>query len=303
MTDVAAQRLPEETVAHASPRLETSRLAVGYGRVVVLGGIDLEVAPGEVYALLGRNGSGKSTLVRTLLGQQPALVGHVRLLGLDPWRHRAALMARVGVVPEDSLAPPEMTVAGLLAFRSHLDPSWRRDLAAARLGRFGVPLEAAFGRLSRGQKKQVELALALAGRPELLVLDDPTLGLDAVARRSFIWEVVEELAGSGVTVFLTTHDLAAVEGLADRVGILHCGDLVIDEPLEELKGRFRRFRVASDGVDRLAELAPMRSRRGPWGAEVVVSRFRPDAPAAQGGEPLTLEEIFAAVVGDQEEEP
>jgi ABC-2 type transport system ATP-binding protein len=300
MNEVAV-KVTARPVEEPAPPLEAVRLAVGYGRRAVLEGVDLAVAPGEVYALLGRNGSGKSTLVRTLLGQQPALGGRARLLGRDVWRHRASLLARVGVVAEDPLTPPEMTVAELLAFRRHLDPRWDRGTAEARLRRFEVSLRTAFGRLSRGQKKQTELALALAGRPELLVLDDPTLGLDAVARRAFAQEVIEELGGSGVTVFLTTHDLVAVEGLADRVGILHQGRLAVDERLEELKGRFRRLRVPPQGSERFAEHDPVAVRRRPWGEEVVVARYHPSAVAGPAGQPLSLEEIFAVVVEPGEE--
>src|SRR5207244_4282434 len=133
---------------------------------------------------------------------------------------RARLLSRVGVVPEDPDAPPSMTAPALGAFSAGLYPSWDSKGFSDRLARFSIPLDVPFGKLSKGQKGQVQLALALAPSPDLLILDDPTLGLDAVARKAVFEELVDELADRGTTVFLTTHDLAGVERMADRVGIL-----------------------------------------------------------------------------------
>ncbi len=188
-----------------------------------------------MFALLGRNGSGKSSLLRVLLGQRPPAAGIVRLLGEDPWRSRARLMERVGVVPEEPDAPPEMTARQLSAFCGRLHARWDEALVHDRLARFEVPVDRPFGRLSKGQKGAVMLALALGHRPRLLLLDDPTLGLDVVARDAVFREVIGELADRGTTVFVTTHDLRAVEGIADHVAILHEGRLALDGALEALK--------------------------------------------------------------------
>ena len=126
----------------------------------------------------------------------------------------------------------------------------------ARLDRFEVSRGSKFGALSKGQKKQVLLALALAISPDLLVLDDPTLGLDVVARKSLFDEVIAELADRGITVFLTTHDLAGIEALADRVAIMKNGALVVEEELDALKARFRRIRFAAQ-PDSFGESAPL----------------------------------------------
>jgi ABC-2 type transport system ATP-binding protein len=140
----------------------------------------------------------------------------------------------------------------------------------ARLQRFGVPADVPFGKLSRGQRGQVALGLALAPEPRLLILDDPTLGLDPVARRSVFEELIGDLADRGTTVFLTSHDLGGVEGIADRVGILQEGRLVLDEEVDTLKQRFRRISFPPGGEEM------------PQLAEVSV---------------LTLEEIFLGLVG------
>jgi ABC-2 type transport system ATP-binding protein len=247
--------------------VRTHAVTIRYGSRVVLNDIALTVPRGSVYALLGRNGSGKSSLVRCLLGQQKPQQGRALLFGREAWTHRAALMAQVGMVPETPDAPPEMTPGRLVGFCASLHPRFDRASVLERLRRFDVPLATPFGRLSRGQRSATMLALALGGSPELLVLDDPTLGLDAVARQWFFDELVEELADRGTTILLTTHDLAGIEGLADRVGILAQGRLVVEDEMEALKARYR-------------------------------------TPHAAGGEDAvagkTLEEIFTAVTGAKE---
>jgi len=221
--------------AAAGPALEMDGLSVSYGRTRVIDGLSLAVPRGSVFALLGRNGAGKSSLLRVLLGQRPPAKGRVRLLGEDPWTHRTALMARVGVVPEEPDAPPEMTPLALSAFCARLHARWDAPAVSERFRRFEVPPDRAFGRLSKGQKGAVMLALALGHAPELLLLDDPTLGLDVVARDAVFREVIGDLADRGTTAFVTTHDLQAIEGIADHVAILHDGHLALAGRLETLK--------------------------------------------------------------------
>lgn len=217
--------------------IAVERLTVRYGSRTALDGVTLSVPRGSVYALLGRNGAGKSSLVRCLLGQQKPEGGRALLFGLDAWSHRARAMERTGVVPEDPDAPPGLSPRRIAAFCAKIHPRWDAGAVAERLRRFEVPTDLPFGRLSKGQKGLVSLALALGHAPELLVLDDPTLGLDVVARRSLFEEVIGDLADRGTTVFVTTHDLAGVEGIADRVGFLRGGRLVVDESMESLKER------------------------------------------------------------------
>lgn len=281
------------------------RLTVRYGKNVAVQEVSLSVEKGQVYALLGRNGSGKTSMIRCLLGQWRPTSGAARLFGEEAWAARERAMARVGVVPEEPDAPPHSTAAELADFCAGLYPSWDGKGVAARLERFGVPLKVPFQRLSKGQKGQLALALALGPLPELLVLDDPTLGLDVVARKELLGELVTELADRGTTVLLTTHDLAGVEGIADRVGVLRDGRLVVDEPLEELKARFRRLRWDGDAApaaaaDAVRALGPLETARDALGSEAVVERFGA-GPVPEGAEvlPMSLEEIFIALVGEE----
>jgi ABC-2 type transport system ATP-binding protein len=290
-----------------SAAIEVDRVTVRYGRKTAVEDVTMNVAPGSVHALLGRNGAGKSSLVRCLLGQQKPTSGGVQLFGRDVWRERARLMERVGVVSEDADAPPEMSVASIARFCSRLYARWDQAAVDARLKRFDVAPEARFGSLSKGQKKQVSLALALAIMPDLIVLDDPTLGLDVVARKAFFEEVIGELADRGITVLLTTHDLAGVETITDRVAILRDGRLVLDEELETLKARFRRIRFASQPA--ALEASPLRAsavRQWGSGAEAVVTnyddvsfeRFRAQSVDVAEVAPMSLEEIFIAIAGE-----
>jgi len=288
--------------------VEINNLIVRYGRSVAVDNVTLNIDRGAVYALLGRNGAGKSSLIRCLLGQRQADGGTIRLFGDDAWKRRAALMQRVGVVTEEADAPPEMSVAGLARFCRSLYARWDQPAFEARMRAFGVPLTSRFGTLSKGQKKQVSLALALAMSPDLIILDDPTLGLDVVARKSLFEEVIGELADHGITVFITTHDLAGVETLADRVGILKKGRLVLDEDAEALKSRFRRIRFTAQQVALEAGgLAAAAVRNWGSGAEAIVSnyddiafeRFRTTSGMnASEITPMSLEEIFVAVSGE-----
>jgi ABC-2 type transport system ATP-binding protein len=218
--------------------LSCEHLSIRYGRTRVIEDVSFSVPAGCVYALLGRNGAGKSSLARCLVGQQRASSGRAVLFGRDAWRDRVALMARVGVVPEEPDAPPELSPARLLALLGRLYPRWDETATRERLRRFAIPMETRFARLSKGQKGAVQLALALGHAPELLILDDPTLGLDVVARDQVFSEVIGELADRGTTILITTHDLAAIEGIADRVGMLREGRLVLDESLEAVKERY-----------------------------------------------------------------
>lgn len=301
--------------ASGKPVVALDRLTVRYGKACVLDGVSLAVPRGTVYALLGRNGAGKSSLVRCLLGQQRSSGGSSSLLGLDSWKDRVTAMTRVGVVPEDPDAPPEMTASQLSAFCERLYPRWDSAGMKTRLSRFGVPADLPFGRLSKGQKGQVSLSLALAHGPELLVLDDPTLGLDAVARNAVFEELIDELAERGTTVFLTTHDLAGVEGIADRVGILKDGKLALDEEMETLKRRFRKIQYANEATAARAEYGAeldaffaLRVKVRGWGVEAVVSNYddlsferfqRTEGVVDAEVSPLSLEEIFLAVVGEE----
>jgi ABC-2 type transport system ATP-binding protein len=297
------------------PVVKLDGLTVRYGKLTAVDDLSLEVPKGAVYALLGRNGSGKSSTVRCVLGQQRPTSGRTRILGFDSWKGRRRAMERVGVVPENPDVPPDTTADRVEKFMARVTPFWRSANYFDRLESLGVPRKQRFSRLSKGQQRQLALALALAGSPRLLVLDDPTLGLDAVARRKLYEELIGELADRGMTVFLTTHDLDGVERIADRVGVLQEGSLLVTEKLDVLKARYCRLVwTATDEVPRerieagLRHLGPVGGSLAQGASEAVVEnfsefgfdRFRQEAPVeVMRVDSLSLEEIFIALCGTE----
>jgi ABC-2 type transport system ATP-binding protein len=285
-------------------------LTVRYGGKAACEAVSFTVPRGSVYALLGRNGAGKSSLVRCALGQQKPQSGGVLLFGKPVWTHRMELMPNVGVVPEEPDAPPDMTAGQLAAFCSPLYSTWDREAFGARLHRFEIPGNRAFKNLSKGQKGMLLFALALAPHPDLLVLDDPTLGLDVVARKSTFEDLVEDLADRAPTVLITTHDLSGIEGIADRVGILDGGRLLLDTGMEELKLRYRKLRYrkepppgAARSFKELDAFDAYRVRETALGVEAVIAGYEEVAFARfqhtdgirdAEVEPMSLEEIVVA---------
>jgi ABC-2 type transport system ATP-binding protein len=214
--------------------IEVTGLRVAYGGRAVLDGIDLTVRPGELVALLGPNGAGKTTTVETIEGYRTADAGTVRVLGMDPRRGGPALRARVGLMLQggaglEPRATPRDLVRLYAAFHEGV-----RD-ADALLERVGIAAAAGtrVRRLSGGERQRLALALALVGDPEVLLLDEPTAGMDPEARRD-TRDLIDRLRDEGRTILLTTHDLGDVERLADRVAILHRGRIVVDAPLAEV---------------------------------------------------------------------
>lgn len=291
-------------------------LTVRYGKATAVDDVSFSVESGQVYALLGRNGAGKSSTISCLVGQRKAASGECRIFDMDTWRSRRHVMARVGVVPETPDIPPGASARELGRFLGRIRPVWNALDYEGRLERVGVPRRLPSGSLSKGQRRQLALAAALATEPEVLILDDPTLGLDAVVRRTLLEELVGELADRGTTVLVTTHDLTGIEGIADRVGIMQQGRLVYDEPMDGLKERFRRLRcVLSNGCSAaevehaLKPLEPAAVRVVGAGVDAVIGRANHDAVrvfreitgiAEVEIEPLGLEEIFVALCGDDD---
>lgn len=203
-----------------------------YGDHAAVAGLDLRVGRGEITALLGPNGAGKSTTLEMCEGFIPADEGRIRIFGLDPVRDREILRPRIGVMLQGGGGYPgaragEMLTLAADCARSPLDPAWLADL----LG-LSTVLRTPYRRLSTGQQQRLALACALVGRPELIMLDEPTSNLDPQAR-SLVWELINHLREDGVAVLLSTHALDEAEALADQVVIMHHGHVVASgTPLE-----------------------------------------------------------------------
>ncbi|CAL9504885.1 Linearmycin resistance ATP-binding protein LnrL [Nocardiopsis dassonvillei] len=215
-----------------SPLVRAAGLRMAYGAREVLRGVDLDVHRGEVLALLGPNGAGKSTTMEILEGLRRRTSGTVEVLGRDPGDADDAWRGRVGVVLQSWRDHADWPVDALLRHITlyHDDPADPADLTA----RFGLTdfSDRRVRELSGGQRRRMDLALALAGRPEVLFLDEPTVGLDPRSRRAF-HDAVRSVAAEGVAVLATTHDMAEAERIADRLAVLVAGRITFDGSGEE----------------------------------------------------------------------
>jgi len=219
-------------------RLDGARKS--YGAVQALAGVDLKVCAGQMLALLGPNGAGKSTAIGLLLGQDTADAGTASLFGVSP--HRLDARRRIGVMLQSAGIPDTLKVSELLALTRSYYPQPRSIADCVGLAGLDGLLDRRYGRLSGGQQRRVQFALAVCGRPQLLFLDEPTTGLDIEARQT-LWRALRELVDEGCGVLLTTHYLEEAEALADRVCVLHRGRLIAEGSVDELRGHLVQRRV------------------------------------------------------------
>jgi len=209
----------------------------------VLDGINLNVPRGCIYGLLGRNGSGKTTIIRILLGLEPPTRGQSFLLDAASTELSAELHSRIGYVAEGHNLIQNYRVGRLIKLCKDLSLQWNDEFFNHLIEMFRLPSDRRVKELSIGMRAQLNLALAMAIDPELLIFDDPTLGLDTVARRQFLELAIDLIQQQGRTILFCSHILSDVERIADKIGILAAGKLVVDCPLEELKERVKKLRV------------------------------------------------------------
>jgi len=219
----------------AEPAIELIGLRKSYGPLEALRGIDLRIERGEVFALLGPNGAGKTTTVEILEGLRSRTGGEVSVLGHDPGRREQALKERVGIVLQQTGVDEYLTVREVVRMVAGYYPRPRAVDEVLALTGLADQADRRVKKLSGGQKRRVDLAVALAGDPELLFLDEPTTGFDPSARRQ-AWETIRGLASLGKTVFLTTHFMDEAQALADRLAIIADGTIVAAGSADELIG-------------------------------------------------------------------
>jgi ABC-2 type transport system ATP-binding protein len=216
--------------------IELRGLRKTYGQHAAVDGIDLTVRTGEIFALLGPNGAGKTTTIEILEGYRDRDQGDVRVLGVDPARADRAWRARIGIVTQQAADAAELTVAELVRHFAGYYPNPRNPKTVIEQVGLTEKAGALVRTLSGGQRRRVDVALGIVGRPELVFLDEPTTGFDPKARRQF-WELIRALAADGTTILLTTHYLDEAEALADRVAVLAGGRIVAQDTPAGLGGR------------------------------------------------------------------
>jgi ABC-2 type transport system ATP-binding protein len=220
--------------------LETDQLGKRYGRQWALRDCSLRLPAGRIAALVGPNGAGKSTLLHLAVGLSRPDAGAVRIFGETPYGNRAVL-AEIGFVAQDTPLYRDFTAADLITMGGKLNRRWDATLARTRLADLGIPPNKPVGKLSGGQRAQVALALALAKRPRLLLLDEPVASLDPLARRAFLQTLMGSVAETGTTVLLSSHLLADVERVCDYVIVLNAAQVRLAGAVDDLVAAHRRL--------------------------------------------------------------
>jgi ABC-2 type transport system ATP-binding protein len=286
--------------------LTIRNLSKSFGRKRVLQDFSLTLAKGKVYGLLGKNGEGKTTLVRILMGVIPADSGEIHYKGRRIRYNDIWYKKEVGYIPEDSFFFSAMRIRELLDFNASFYPAWDGRKAKDYLDRLNLDGRARIGQLSRGMKLKLGLVVALAAKPELLFLDDPTSGIDVPTRQDFLKGIVRELSDAGTTLLFSSHLVHELERIVEHVHILDGGRVILDEEYQALKNRTMRVRMEFEGAapDALRLPGVLTERREgsyieaviyPW-AEDAAKAVEALAPARWGVEPLSLEDIFMSFI-------
>jgi ABC-2 type transport system ATP-binding protein len=214
--------------------LEARGVGKRYGRrVVALDGLDLQIMAGTITALVGPNGAGKSTLLKAWVGFERPTRGHVTVQGVDPFRNRTAALAQIAYVPQSTTLYRELTVADHLDLVATLRRGFDRSEAKKRLEQLGIPLAQRASDLSGGQQAQVSLALALATKAEILLLDEPLASLDPLARREFLYILTDAVQATGRTALLSSHIVTDIEQACDHLLVLGAGRKLLDRSIKE----------------------------------------------------------------------
>ena len=292
--------------------IETIDLRKNYGAVEAVRQLNLLVPKGSIYGFLGRNGAGKTTTIKTLLGMARASGGEARVFGVAAGARDASveIRRRTGFVSEDKDLLEGLTVEEIVRFTASFYPRWRGDLEQRYRRRFELPAERKVKELSRGTRTKLALVLALCRGAELLILDEPTSGLDPAVIEEVLQAIVAHVAGEELTVFFSSHQIAEVEQIADRVTIIDRGRDVVSGALEDLRENYRRIRLVFDGE------APPAGLRAPGivrmerngrsltvlasaGAGQIVEEARELRAVSVDVVPVTLKEIFLETVREE----
>lgn len=289
--------------------IETRKLTKSYGKYEALRGVDLTVKQGEVYGFIGPNGAGKSTTIRILLGMLRKDAGEAKLLGGDPWQDAVALHQRLVYIPGDVTLWPNLTGGEVIDFLGRLHGKINSSRRKELLGRFQLDPKKKCRSYSKGNRQKVALVSAFLSDAELLILDEPTSGLDPLMEQVF-QECIFEVRKQGKTVFLSSHILAEVEALCDRVGIIRQGKIVESGTLEELR-HLTRTTVTVElarptNLDQLQGVHDVSRKDEKWRFSVdtnamnaIMTALAPMGIKTLTAEPTTLEELFMRHYGDK----
>ncbi len=293
--------------------IETVDLWKRYGPIDALRGLTLAVPAGSIFGFLGRNGAGKTTTIKLLLGMVRPTSGEARIFGLAAAAPDASVVIRrrTGFVSEDKDLYDYMTVEEIIRFTAAFYPRWRRDLEQRYVGSFELPRDRKVKALSRGMRTKLALLLALCRGAELLVLDEPTSGLDPAVTEEVLQALVAHVAGEEITVFFSSHQIAEVDQIADRVAIIDRGRAIVAGALEDLREQYRRIQLVFDGdapepvfhapgVARVRRRGRVLSVLSSAGAGPILDEARALGAVSVDVVPVTLKEIFLETVAAED---
>jgi ABC-2 type transport system ATP-binding protein len=288
----------------------TEGLCKSFGAQAAVSNLNLKIQPGAVYGFLGRNGAGKTTTMRMLLGLLRMTKGSARVLGLDPTRETdlMQILRRVAFVPQRKQLAPWATPAELVRMNKGFFPRWSDNAAAQLVRRMEIPMQTPFKKLSIGNQSKVALLLALAQDAELLILDEPTAGLDPVIVDEVLRTLIEDHVTQGRTIFLSSHHLGEVEQICDWVGILEEGRLLLESRLEEIRQEFRMVIASGESLpaaglaDIISSASNGRFRRYIVAREAdrFAAELRTQGASILEVSPIGLRELFLHLVRKEE---
>ncbi len=233
------------------PIIHLESVSKSYRKKEAINNLTLSIPPGVSYGLIGRNGAGKTTALRLIMGMLHPTKGTVRVFDGDPVTEAERVKLHIGYLAEDQIFPSVLYPVDLFRFFEDCYPTWDHTFAQSLINRFKIPTQRRLSTLSKGEQRQVGLLCAVAHRPKLLILDEPGGGLDPVVRRGFLEEVIELLANEETTVLFSSHHLQEVERIATRIGILHEGQLLLEEDLDRLREGSCEILAELNGTDPL----------------------------------------------------
>ena len=293
--------------------IETTDLYKRYEGVEALRGLTLAVPAGSICGFLGRTGAGKTTTIKILLGMASPTSGRATVFGLPADSPSASvdIRRRTGFVGDDKGLYDAMTVRGMVRHTASFYPTWNRETEARYLRRFELPAERGIKDLSRGMRTKLALVLALCRGADLLVLDEPTTGLDPAATEDVLQALVGHAAEHGATVFFSSHQLGDVEQIADHVIIIDRGRTAVTGSLDDLKQVYRRIQLVFDGeapaytfqtkgVERVKRSGRVMTVLSSAGIDGVLGEARALNPVSTDSTPVTLKDIFLDTVAAED---
>jgi ABC-2 type transport system ATP-binding protein len=287
-----------------APVIETQELKKNYGRFEAVRGLTLRVRSGSVCAFLGQNGAGKSSTLRMLMGMAHPSSGTGRIFGLkiDDEKDSLLIRERAAFVAEDKRLYDYMTVGQIIRFTRSFFPKWRDDLERRLLEQFELPADRKIRKLSKGMRTKLALLLGIARGCELLILDEPTEGLDPVAIEEVL-QIIVSLVADGTTVFFSSHQIAEVEQIADHVLMINRGRLVLDAPMDQVKEQYRHVRAVFpdsveerdfriEGIEKVRAEGHTVSHVASHNVDAIVAHVRRMRANTVDVLPVSLKEIF-----------